>query len=137
MSGQPEVIYTLDFEVRRKGGLKNPVAGRPNGPAESAIPRIARLMALALRLEQLVRAQAIPDYAALARRGHVTRARLTQIMQLLHLAPDLQEQILYLPPLPRLNERNLRPIVRQIDWHAQRRLFQKLTGRTDTRPNSV
>jgi hypothetical protein len=58
-------------------------------------------------------------------------------MKLLNLAPDLQEQILFLPPLPRLNERNLRPIVRQIDWHEQRRLFQKLTCRPDTSRNSV
>ena len=59
----------------------------------------------------------------------MTRARLTQIMKLLDLAPDLQEQILSLPPLPRLNERNLRPLVGRIDWHEQRRLFQELTRR--------
>ena len=136
MSGQ-EVTYTLDFEVRRRGVLNNQVACRPHEPAENAIPRIARLMALAIRLEGLIREQTIPDYAAVARRGHITRARMTQIMKLLNLAPDLQEQILFLPPLPRLNERNLRPIVRQIDWHEQRRLFQKLTCRWDTSRNSV
>ena len=55
-------------------------------------------MALAIRLEGLIREQTIPDYAAVARRGRVTRARMTQIMKLLDLAPDLQEQILFLPP---------------------------------------
>jgi PadR family transcriptional regulator, regulatory protein PadR len=44
-------------------------------------------------------------------------------MKLLHLAPDIQEQILFLPPGTGLNERNLRPVARQIDWHEQRRLF--------------
>jgi hypothetical protein len=39
------------------------------------------------------------DYAELARLGHVTRARMTQIMKLLDLAPDLQEKILFLPPV--------------------------------------
>ena len=138
MSGQQEITYSLDFEVRRRGGTKNQLVARPNEPAETPIPRIARLMALAIRLEGLIRDQSIPDYAALARRGRVTRARMTQIMRLLHLAPDLQEQILFLPPLRRLNERNLRPIVRLIDWHAQRRLFLELTRRpvTDTKPNS-
>jgi hypothetical protein len=29
--------------------------------------------------------------------------------------------------MPRLNERNLRPIVGRIDWHEQRRLFRELT----------
>lgn len=138
MSGQQEVTYTLDFEVRRRGGPKNLIAPPPNESAATSIPRIARLMALAIRLEGLIRDQAIPDYAAVARRGRVTRARITQIMRLLHLAPDLQEQILFLPPLPRLNERNLRPIVRLVDWQAQRLLFLELTGKpvADTKPNS-
>jgi len=51
-------------------------------------------------------------------------------MKLLHLAPDLQEQILFLPPSSRFTERHLRPIVRQIDWHEQRRLFRELTRRS-------
>ncbi|MGO9229868.1 MAG: hypothetical protein ACLQKA_11775 [Bryobacteraceae bacterium] len=128
MSGHQEVTYTLDFEVRRRRGPKNDVPRRAS--EVSSVPRIARLMALAIRLEGLIREQAIPDYAAVARRGRVTRARMTQIMKLLDLAPDLQEQILFLPSLPRLNERNLRPIVRQINWHEQRRLFRELTNRS-------
>ncbi|MGB9457543.1 MAG: hypothetical protein WCB12_15955 [Bryobacteraceae bacterium] len=129
MSGSQKVTYTLDFEVRRRGGLKNQVEHQPG--ESNSIPRIARLMALAIRLEGLIREQTIPDYAAVARRGRVTRQRMTQIMKLLDLAPDLQEQILFLEPMPRLNERNLRPIVRQIDWHEQRRLFGELTSRSD------
>jgi hypothetical protein len=128
MSGQQEVTYTLDFEVRQRSRPKNQVAREPG--QDSPVPRIARLMALAIRLEGLIREQTIPDYAAVARRGRVTRARMTQIMMLLDLAPDLQEQILFLPPLSHLNERNLRPIVRRIDWHQQRRLFQKLAKRS-------
>src|SRR5204863_10015054 len=96
---------------------------------DPSIPRIARLLGLAIRLEELICLHSIADYAEAARRGRVTRARMTQIMKLLHLAPDLQEQILFLPPLPHLNERNLRPIVKRIDWHEQRRLFQELTAR--------
>jgi hypothetical protein len=49
---------------------------------------------------------------------------------LLHLAPDLQERILFLPPLRGLNERNLRPITNRIDWDEQRRLFQELVHRS-------
>ena len=91
MSGYQEVIYTLDFEVRRRSD--NQAAPRPSGPAEDCIPRIARLMALAIRLEGLIREQTIPDYASVARRGRVPRARMTQIMKLLDPAPDVQEQI--------------------------------------------
>jgi len=74
-----------------------------------------------------VRTERIRDYAELARCGRVTRARLSQIMKLLDLAPDIQEQILFLPPIEGLNERNLRPIVRRIDWEEQRSMFHKLT----------
>ena len=87
-------------------------------------PRIARLMALAIRFEGLLREKKIRDYADLARRGRVTRARITQIMKLLHLAPDIQEQILFLPP-----SSNLRPVAGRIDWHEQRRLFETIKNR--------
>jgi hypothetical protein len=100
-----------------------------------SIPRIARLMALAIRFEELLRTGTIRDYAELARRGHVTRARMTQIMKLLDLAPDIQEQILFLPPINGLNERNLRRIVRTINWREQRRMFQKFTA-AHPRPSS-
>ena len=74
----------------------SPSGQAPPGAA-GRVPRIARLMALALRFEQLVRSGAVRDYAELARFGQASRARLTQIMSLLHLAPDLQEKILFLP----------------------------------------
>src|SRR5262245_57771702 len=66
--------------------------------APGRIPRIARLLALAHKFEDLVRQGIIADYATLARLGQVSRARVTQIMNLSHLAPDIQERILILPP---------------------------------------
>jgi hypothetical protein len=54
---------------------------------------------------------------------------MTQIMKLLQLAPDLQEQLLFLPEVQGLNERNLRAIVQQLDWSKQRRMFQKFMPR--------
>ena len=95
----------------------------------SFIPRIARLMALAIRFEGLVRDETVLNYAELAQLGCVTRARMTQIMKLLQLAPDLQEQLLFLPEVQGLNERNLRAIVQQLDWSEQRRMFQKFMPR--------
>ncbi len=53
-------------------------------------------MALAIRFEGLVREEKIRNYAELARRGQVTRGRITQIMKLLHLAPDSREQLPFL-----------------------------------------
>lgn len=63
------------------------------------VPRVAKLMALAIRFEQLLRDGEIKSQAKLGMLGHVTRARLTQIPNLLCLAPDLQEQLLFLPPV--------------------------------------
>jgi hypothetical protein len=54
---------------------------------------------------------------------------MTQIMKLLDLAPDIKEQILFLPPINGLNERNLRRVVSRIDWSEQRHMFQKITDR--------
>ncbi len=51
-------------------------------------------MALAIKIDDMVRHGELRDYADVARLGHVTRARITQIMNLLNLAPDIQEQIL-------------------------------------------
>ncbi len=53
-------------------------------------------MALAIRFEQLVADGVVDDFAELSRLGHVTRARMTKIMNLLHLASDVQEAILIL-----------------------------------------
>jgi hypothetical protein len=131
MSSSQEIKYALDFCVRRRSQPESTATFHPS-PADgtdSYIPRIARLMALAIRFDRLLRAEKFRDYAELARLGRVTRARMTQIMKLLDLAPDIQEQILFLPNLKGLNERNLRPIVSRIDWNEQRRMFQKLVPR--------
>jgi hypothetical protein len=125
MSSDPEVSYAVDFGPARQDRLDRAE------PVFRSIPRIARLMALAIRFEGLMREGTIRDNAELARRGHVTRARITQIMKLLNLAPDIQEQILFLPPIEGLNERNLRQIVNRIDWNEQRVMFQKITGSAD------
>jgi hypothetical protein len=77
-------------------------------------------MALAIRFDQLTQSGDVADYAELARLGHVSRARLSQIMNLLCLAPDIQETVLFLPAVERgrdpVTERELRPIVAEVDW---------------------
>ena len=113
--------------------------------AESALPpgrapRVARLMALALRFEELVRTGEVASYSELASLGHVTRARICQIMNLLHLAPDIQEALLFLPPTLRGRDAtilaDLQPIAAAFDWRKQRRLWRKLlpNGATESRP---
>ncbi len=94
------------------------------------VPRIARLMALALRFEELLRQGEVHDYADLARLGHVTRARVTQIMNLLNLAPDIQEELLFLPPTEtgkdHIKEWQVRPIAAMPCWKLQRQPWHDL-----------
>jgi hypothetical protein len=86
-------------------------------------------MALALRFEQLLCEGHITSYAELARLGHVTQARISQIMGLLHLAPDIQEAILFLPRTERGRDpiilRDLQPIAAVLDWQRQRKLWER------------
>jgi hypothetical protein len=115
----------IHFQQGRRGRKKmSEGKAAPRAPV-GRVPRISRLMALAIRLDQLIRDGVVTDQAELARLGHVSRAKLSQIMNLLNLAPDIQEAILFLPPVERgrdpVSERNLRPIVAVADWKVQRR----------------
>jgi hypothetical protein len=91
--------------------------------------RVARLLAFAHRIERRIAASEIADRAAAARELGVTRARLTQILNLTLLAPDIQEAILLAeagPGFQPINERALRWVVRARDWPTQRRRWRDL-----------
>jgi hypothetical protein len=113
----------------RKQLQEAPATSRPVVPP-GRVPRVARWMALALHFEQLLREGHVASYAALAHLGHVSRARVTQIMNLLSLAPDIQEAILFLPRTQRGRDpvilRDLQPIAAVLDWHRQREMWRAL-----------
>jgi len=94
------------------------------------VPRVARLMALAIRFDQLLRDGVVANQTELARLARVTQPRMTQIMNLLHLAPDIQEALLMLPPAhdgrDAISERDLRPIAGLSSWREQRDAWQNL-----------
>ncbi len=112
----------------RKILMEEPRRPRPRG----RVPRVARLMALAIRLENLVNSGQVKDYATLASVAQVTRARITQITSLTLLAPNIQEAVLFLPRVQRgrdpIIERDLRPIVARADWQRQRQMWSRLIG---------
>ena len=119
------------FHARREGRGRKAVANVNTVVLPGArIPRISRLMALAIRFDQLIRDGVVSDQAELARIGHVSRARLTQITNLLSLAPDLQDKVLFQldsePARIQLTERNLRSIVSDPNWQHQRQAFRTL-----------
>ena len=89
-------------------------------------------MALAIRIDGLIKGGVINDYATAAQLGHVTRARMSQIMNLLNLAPDIQEEILFLPAIEGgcdpVTERDVRPISAVHDWRKQEKLWKAVIG---------
>ena len=99
----------------------------PLRESQGRAPRIARLLALAHKLDAMVRSGEVAGYAQLARLGHVSAARLTQIMVLLHLAPAIQEYILFLSAADArfITELELRKIAREPRWDRQRELFEQ------------
>lgn len=116
-----KVHFRRGCRTRKEIGAGDAVPEAPVG----RVPRVSRLMALAIRLDQLIRDGDVTDQAELARIGHVSRARLTQLMNLLCLAPDIQEEILFLPETVRgrdvITEKQLRSIVSLLSWTKQRR----------------
>ncbi len=130
-NGSLVVEYTLAPRRRgRKPGLTAVV------PTTGKLPRVTRLMALAVELDGLIREGAIRDYADLARLGSITRARATQLMNMLLLAPDIQREILLLPKTMAgrdpVSERGLRRVMAIVRWDRQRRAWQEMRGERAT-----
>lgn len=132
-----KVTQKVHFIPQRRGRRSIQVGELPvpSPVPQGTIPRVSRLMAMAIRFDSLIRSGMITDRADLARFGHVSRARVTQIMNLLHLAPDIQEAILYLPRTTKgrdiIHEHDLRPVAALLDWAGQRREWLKLAQTTD------
>ncbi len=126
MSGGPTVTAKVHFGTGRRSRKELKVGKNPEPPA-ARVPRVAKLMALAIRFEGLLNDGVVANQAELAALGHVSRARVTQIMNMLNLAPDIQEALLFLPPVEQgkdaVTERDLRAIVAVVDWEKQRRMW--------------
>jgi hypothetical protein len=119
----------IEFNIPCRRKLPPPVFGiEPASEPQGRAPRIARLLALAHKLDGLIQAGTVRDYAELARLGHVSAARISQIMILLHLAPAIQEYLLFLSTNEAglLTEPNLRTIAREPRWDHQRACLEKL-----------
>lgn len=130
MTASPIVERT--FHVKKKSrGKQNICRGQqPTELPPGRLPRITRLMALAIHFDELLSTGEVSSQAELARLGKVTRARLTQIMNLLLLAPDIQEQILEMPRIETgrapITERELRGVAQMPNWREQRRSWSQI-----------
>ena len=137
MSLTIERTFHLGSQAGRTGGSRRVVRVGPEPelpPAASApgrIPRIAKLMALAIRCEQLLRSGAVPDATTMARLAHVSQPRMTQILNLTLLAPDIQEALLCQPAMvagkAELHEKALRTLCSLTLWSRQRAMWTAMT----------
>jgi hypothetical protein len=98
-------------------------------------------MALAIKFQGMVDRGEVRDYADIARLGHVTRARITQIMNMLNLAPDIQEEILGITVHSvsdtTVAERQIRQVAQIVQWVQQRSVWSTLRSRASAVSNNL
>lgn len=133
MSTPPNAsAYVLTGRLVRTGSALRVLApSEAPSPARTArFPaRVAQMLALAHRLEAMITRGEFADRAALAVRLGLTRARITQVLALTLLAPEIQEELLALEvPAGRqpITERMLRPLTLEPAWASQRALWRAL-----------
>ena len=130
-----KVTMKVHFATRNRGRREVVEGPRPVPvrTSEGALPRVTRLMALAVRIQGLITGGAIKDQAEAAMVGQVTRARMTQVMNLLLLAPDIQLAILELPRVrsgrAAVTEQQVRSMATIADWGAQREAWKLILAR--------
>ena len=125
MSGRVE---TISFKSQRRKIVERKRRREKNLAQKHPI-RAARLLALAHHLQAQIENGDFKDYAEVARHHGLTRARLTQVMNLLLLAPDIQEQILTMEAevgREPISARELRKVLRSLDWGEQRQKWTEL-----------
>jgi len=106
----------------------SPGRGDPKPPREPKTPRVVELLRKAIEWQTLLESGKAVNQADIARQEGITRARVTQVMGMLRLAPEIQEHILSMPvmvPRPSVSERALRPIEPITDCRDQLREFYK------------
>ncbi|GIW56607.1 MAG: hypothetical protein KatS3mg082_3011 [Nitrospiraceae bacterium] len=126
-----QVFFTRSERGRRR--IENdPPASQTVPPGR--VPRVSRVMALAIEFDRMLREGIVSSTIELARLAQVTQPRITQVLNLLHLASDIQEELLFLPLVTQgrdpIHEKQLRRICAETEWHKQRQLWSQLPSRT-------
>ncbi len=128
MSTPRTIEFRVHFTRGRSGKRELHIGERAElpQPRQPKPRRVAKLMALAIYLDDQLRRGVYRDYAHIASVAQVSRARVSQIMDLLFLAPDLQKAlIMHEPRAARWTERTLRMMPRHPDWQDQREILNR------------
>jgi hypothetical protein len=85
-------------------------------------------------MEQMIQEGTAKNYSELAHLGQVSAARISQVMNLLHLAPDIQEEILLAnTPKDWLRESAVRKLSGVVLWSEQRDRWHELVATASVR----
>jgi hypothetical protein len=91
---------------------------------------VTQVLALAIHFQDMIERGEARDYADLARLGCLSRERMSQIMELVWLAPDIQRAILEFPATRAsrfpVSEAAVRRIAANLRWEEQRVLWDNL-----------
>ena len=122
-----------EIEFRFRSTARPPgEKGRSDAQAsgDGRLPRVTQVVALAIQFQDMLQRKEARDYADLARLGCLTRERMSQIMELIWLAPDIQREILEFKPTHTtrfpISELAVRRIAGDLAWNAQRVAWQNL-----------
>ena len=124
---------TVEVQCRLRPAMRA-AAGRPRrSPAPASpgkLPRLTQVLALAIQFDDMVKRGEVSDFAGLARLACLSRARISQVVKLLWLAPEIQQEILGLPRTSAgrfpISEVAARRVSEEPNWCEQRALWDKL-----------
>ena len=126
-AAQPPAL-SVEYQIKLPASNRKRKKTSPPRKPLRKLPHVTRLLALAHHLQDLVEEGVVSDYADIARLSELTRARLSQIMNLTLLAPKIQEEILSFTKSSFIDirEHNLREILKTNDWQEQYKLWEIL-----------
>jgi len=123
----------MSFKVKLKSGRrgqKRVVKASAKDDASvptGRVPRISRLMALAIHYDRLLTEGHVRSHHELSRLTGMDRSQLSRILNLRLLAPAIQEKLLFLPEITSGNDdihlADMAKIWRERDWGQQWEIF--------------
>jgi hypothetical protein len=118
-------IFAGKLHRTQRGHGKAFLDGPPSPPPEPVRrpARVAIMLALAHKIQAAIDRGAVKDRAEAASRLGLSRARVSQLLDLTLLAPEIQERILFteaVDGLEPVSERSMRSTVRVENWVKQR-----------------
>ncbi|WP_223643827.1 hypothetical protein [Corallococcus sp. EGB] len=127
-------FHVIEKPLFRRKGRSVTLAATPPPAKPEPVRRpakVAQQLALAHHLQAAIDRGAVADRADVARKLGLTRARVTQLLDLLLLAPDLHDAVLALEAVDGaepMAERTLRAVAHAGTWAEQRAAWAKLSG---------